>query len=121
MLCRSRADGIALPGRLSDTLFRLMFGDRFHRWQGLRLLLGAIFLVVQVWALTHALTHDLGAPQDQVCLSCLAAQPTGSAPINSSWLAPVDIALASRFEIPAVPSRSISVPFARQRAPPLTG
>lgn len=92
---------------------------RAHRWFGIRCLLGMILLVVQLGALTHALAHDLDAPQDQVCLSCLA-QPSGNTPINSVWSAPVDPAAASRFEMPAAPTRSITVFFARQRAPPIT-
>lgn len=90
-----------------------------HRWSGFRFLLGATLLVVQLGALTHALAHDLDAPQDQVCLSCLAAQPSGSAPISSSWSVPAEPRDSSRIEIPAIPVRSISVPFARQRAPPV--
>lgn len=91
---------------------------RAHRWSGFRFLIGATLLVVQVGALTHALAHDLDAPQDQVCLSCLAAQPSGNTAITSSWLAPVDSAGLFRIKMPTVFGRSISVPFARQRAPP---
>jgi hypothetical protein len=90
-----------------------------HRCPGFRCLLGAILLVVQVGALTHALTHDAGAPQDQVCLSCLAAQPSGSTPISSSWSVPKEAAGSSLIEMPALAIRLISIPFARQRAPPL--
>jgi len=96
-----------------------MLKNRSHRWSGLRLLLGTTLLVVQLGALTHALGHDLGAPQDQVCLSCLAAQPSGSVPISSSWSVPKEAAGSSLIDMPALVIRLISIPFARQRAPPL--
>ena len=77
-----------------------------------------MLLVVQLGALTHALAHDVGTAQDQVCFSCLATQPSGDAPIGSTWSLPAEPAGASRIDIPTIPIHSLSVPFARQRAPP---
>ena len=48
------------------------------------LLLASVLIAAQWGALVHAFEHDIGAPQSQVCTTCVAASQLGFACIDTS-------------------------------------
>lgn len=48
------------------------------------LLLAASLIVAQWGALVHAFEHEAGAPQNQVCKTCVAASQLGAACLDTS-------------------------------------
>jgi hypothetical protein len=85
-----------------------------------RLVLAALVVVAQLGAITHALQHDIDAPQTQVCGTCITAHSTASGCITDAWCWQVepDQTGAISYRAPAIASPK--VPLARQRAPPVS-
>ncbi len=79
----------------------------------------ATFLVAAQWgALVHAFEHDVGTPQNPVCMTCVAASQLGLACIDTSMnIEPLPSYAVPNFDA-AESVQSIHAPAARQRGPP---
>ena len=84
----------------------------------IHLLLTAFLVAAQWGALVHALEHDVGTPQNQVCTTCVAASQLVSACVDTS----VTMESVSPYFVRNTEStkdiKPIHALVARQRGPP---
>jgi len=93
------------------------------RWRGKpgflpSLLLAALLVGAQFAAVVHAFKHDIAAPQDKVCATCLTAAQLGAASIDDPVTADICPAPLSWDTADFLSCISRPVPVVRQRGPP---